>query len=72
MNRFRVGDEVKYIGNEHNIDPQYYPVKGTLGIIKRIDVNNHLCEIQWRKGSTSKDDRWWCLMKYIKLTENNK
>lgn len=53
------GDSVRYIGkNGHKINPDYYPTKDVVG--KVIEVcSDRLFYIQWPKGSTSQNDRWY-------------
>lgn len=52
---FHVGDLVKYNGNQHDNMPQYYPEKGTVGVVV---VEGERPIVKWPKGSTSKDDMW--------------
>lgn len=54
----KVGDIVKYIGNKHDIEPEYYPFVGTIGVVKSIDFPS--VEVEWERGSTSGDDCWYC------------
>ena len=58
-NNVKKGDTVRYIGkNGHKNSPEYYPAKDVVG--KVIEVCSDLtCHIQWSKGSTSRDDRWY-------------
>lgn len=66
---FNVGDKVRYIGKNHNDNPQWYPPIGTIGeIIKNIDEAD--CYIQWERGTTSKNDRWYCNKSDIEFIEN--
>ncbi len=67
--KFNVGDKVKYIGPEHDINPQWFPIVGTIGTVAK-DVDEVDCYIQWPKGSTSKEDRWYCNKNDIELVEN--
>lgn len=69
MSKFNVGDKVKYIGPEHDINPQWFPIVGTIGTVAK-DVDEIDCYIQWPKGSTSKEDRWYCNKNDIELVEN--
>lgn len=69
MSKFNVGDKVKYIGIEHDINPQWFPIVGTIGTVIQ-DVDEIDCYIQWSKGSTSKEDRWYCNKNDIELVEN--
>lgn len=67
--KFNVGDKVKYIGLEHDINPQWFPIVGTIGTVVQ-DVDEVDCYIQWPKESTSKEDRWYCNKNDIELVEN--
>lgn len=62
-NNVKKGDSVRYIGkNEHKINPDYYPAKDVVGKVIKVCSNwrsNRLCYIQWPKGSTSQNDRWY-------------
>lgn len=69
MSKFNVGDKVKYIGTEHDISPQWFPIVGTTGTVVE-DVDEVDCYIQWPKGSTSREDRWYCNKNDIELVEN--
>ena len=54
-----VGSKVKFITGKRKEDPLFYPRRGTRGIVKEIADNGDLF-VQWRKGSTSGSDKWWC------------
>lgn len=69
MSKFNVGDKVKYIGIEHDINPQWFPIVGTIGTVVQ-DVDEVDYYIQWPKGSTSKGDSWYCNKNDIELVEN--
>ena len=69
MSKFNVGDKVKYIGTEHDISPQWFPIVGTTGTVVE-DVDEVDYYIQWPKGSTSREDRWYCNKNDIELVEN--
>ena len=69
MSKFNVGNKVRYIGTEHDINSQWYPSIGTIGtVVENVDEIN--CYIQWTKGSTSKEDRWYCNKNDIELVED--
>lgn len=54
----KVGSKVKMIDEEgHRNNPWCLPNVGTLGIV--TGLGSHLV-IQWPKGSTSENDRWYC------------
>lgn len=69
MSKFNVGDKVRYIGSEHDINSQWFPSIGTIGTVVQ-DVDEIDCYIQWPKGSTSKEDCWYCNKNDIELVEN--
>lgn len=54
----KIGDIVKYIGNRHDDEPEYYPTVGTTGVAKYIGISS--IRVQWEEGSTSGDDCWYC------------
>ena len=54
----KIGDIVKYIGNKHDTEPEHYPFVGTIGVVKSIDFP--CVEVEWERGSTSRDDCWYC------------
>lgn len=66
--KFNVGDKVRYIGTEHEAYPQYYPMLGTIGTVKGVDEIN--CYIQWAKGTTSKNDCWYCYKGDVELVKD--
>lgn len=67
--KFNVGDKVRYIGTKHDINPQWFPIVGTIGTVLQ-DVDEVDCYIQWPKGSTSKEDCRYCSKNDIELVEN--
>nr|DAT93846.1 MAG TPA: SH3-like domain protein [Caudoviricetes sp.] len=69
---FKVGDNVVMVDKErHAMYPGIYPPYGTTGVIMDIDETdkNYIYEIQWEKGTTSSDDRWWIYEDGIKFIE---
>lgn len=53
------GDSVRYIGkNGHKNSPEYYPAKDVVGKVIKV-CSDRTCDIQWPKGSTSRNDRWY-------------
>ena len=53
------GDSVRYVGeNGHKNNPEYYPAKDVVGKVIKV-CSDLTCHIQWPKGSTSQDDRWY-------------
>ena len=58
-NNVKKGDSVRYIGkNGHKNNPEYYPAKDVVGKVIKV-CSDPTCCIQWPKGSTSNDDRWY-------------
>ena len=58
-NNVKKGDSVRYIGkNGHKNSPEYYPAKDVVGKVIKV-CSDLTCHIQWPKGSTSRDDRWY-------------
>lgn len=54
----KAGSKVRMIDGEmHNKGPRCFPIAGTAGIVKVISHYN--CKVQWPKGTTSENDRWW-------------
>lgn len=68
MSKFNVGDKVRYIGSSHEFVPERYPCVGTIGEIKSVQKWSSL--VQWTKGSTSNNDRWYCSNKDMEIVEN--
>lgn len=54
---FRVGDKVKYMGEWHDVAPDWYPECGTVGRV--CELASSQVRVQWPAGSTSGDDAWW-------------
>ena len=58
-NNVKKGDSVRYIGkNGHKNSPEYYPAKDVVGKVIKV-CSDLTCHIQWPKGSTSRNDRWY-------------
>lgn len=62
----KVGSKVRMIDGElHNEKPQWFPVVGTVGIVRNLcDIN---CDVQWPKGTTSWQDKWWCSYEHLEV-----
>ena len=69
MSKFNVGDKVKYIGKDHREMPEFYPEIGTIGTVVKEGGDTDWY-IQWTKGSTSREDCWYCDENDIELVEN--
>ena len=56
----KIGDMVMMKDNRLNQhEPDFYPVSGVVGkVSNKIGVCGN-CEVQWPKGTTSGDDKWW-------------
>ena len=53
------GDYVRYINEiEHENSPEYFPAKDAVGKVIKI-CNDQTYSVQWPKGSTSSDDKWY-------------
>lgn len=58
-NNVKKGDSVRYIGkNGHKNSREYYPAKDVVGKVIKV-CSDLTCHIQWPKGSTSQNDRWY-------------
>lgn len=71
----KIGDIVRYIGKEHDTDPEVNPPVGTLGKVLKVlretrTPDSVLYFIQWEKGSTSNDDCWFQYPEEVELAEN--
>lgn len=65
----KVGDKVRYIAEDskENKESGYYPPKGTIGVVIKIedDAAPHL--IRWPEGTTRGDGCWYVCRKDIEL-----
>lgn len=56
---YKAGDKVVFINAEkHEKWPQFYPKVGTVGTVVGVGVLDVF--VKWEKGSTTKDDTWYC------------
>ena len=69
MSKFNVGDKVRYIGKDHKEMPEFYPKIGVVGTVVKKSGDTDWY-IQWPKGSTSREDCWYCDENDIELVEN--
>lgn len=62
----KIGSKVRMInGKLHNENPRWFPVVGTVGIVRNFcDIN---CDVQWPKGTTSWQDKWWCNYEHLEV-----
>ena len=64
----KVGSKVRMINDKaHNENLRWFPVVGTVGVVtgELDDYNDY--EIQWPKGTTSWQDKWWCNYEYLEV-----
>lgn len=62
----KVGSKVRMIDSKmHNEGSCFFPVAGTVGIVKIISPYN--CEVQWPRGTTIEDDRWWSNYEHLEV-----
>lgn len=62
----KVGSKVRMINKEvHKNYPQWFPVVGTVGIVRNLCYIN--CDVQWPKGTTSWQDKWWCNYEHLEV-----
>lgn len=65
----KVGDKVRMKTNElHKEYPKFYPEKTAVGTIKQIGIYDAF--VQWPKGSTSSDDKWYTGYKNLEVVVN--
>ena len=65
----KVGSKVRMIDDKaHNENPRWFPVIGTVGVVRKLDNSN--CDVQWPKGTTSWQDKWWCNYEYLEVLLN--
>lgn len=62
----KIGSKVRMInGKLHNENPRWFPVVGTVGVVRNLcDIN---CDVQWPKGTTSWQDKWWCNYEHLEV-----
>lgn len=65
----KVGDKVRYIAEDSNEDKEsgYYPPKGTIGVVIRIEDDAAPYLIRWPEGTTKGDGCWYVCRKDIEL-----
>ena len=70
---FKVGDIVEYISDKvSQFDSIYFPPKGTRGEIVGLESEktpNRCALVQWEKGTTCGDGKWWVLLTIIKKVD---
>ena len=70
--KIRVGDKVRYIGEdaEEAEELRFYPPKGTIGVVVRIEDDAVPYLIKWPEGTTKGDGFWYVDREGIELVEN--
>ena len=69
VREIEVGDKVRYI-TENSIEGKesgYYPPKGTIGVVIRIEDDAAPYLIRWPDGTTKSDGCWYVCRKDIEL-----
>ena len=69
VREIEVGDNVRYI-TENSIEGKesgYYPPKGTIGVVIRIEDDAAPYLIRWPDGTTKSDGCWYVCRKDIEL-----
>ena len=68
----KVGDKVRYVAeNEEEVEElRFYPPKGTIGVVVRIEDDAAPYLIKWPKGTTKGDGFWYVCREDIELVEN--
>ena len=65
----KVGSKVRMIDDKaHNENPRWFPVIGTVGVVRKLDNIN--CDVQWPKNATSWQDKWWCNYEHLEVLLN--
>lgn len=66
---FKIKDRIKFATNDSSWSG-CYPRKGTIGTILKIDKypnGQRAFWVQWSRGSTQGDDRYWCMENQVKI-----
>ena len=66
-----VGDNVRYITEDPDEikESGYYPPKGTIGVVIRIEDDAAPYLIRWPEGTTKDDGCWYVCQKDIELVD---
>lgn len=65
--QYEIGDMVRFMDMKAHIQRrEFFPAVGTIGQIVGIDKKINLLDIQWKHGSTSRCDKWFCDMKQVR------
>ena len=61
MSKFNVGDEVMIMDEFHASNPEFFPPKGTIGVVVKYSSCDETVLVDWGKGSgVAPDYTWWC------------
>lgn len=66
---FKAGDKVKFLGlseDEALVGSQFYPPVNTVGEVVEV-LSPEFCFVQWPKGTTSWQDKWWCNYEHLEV-----
>lgn len=69
LSKDMIGNKVRCV-NKIDI---HHPEQGTIGTIVAYDEHDAICnyKVQWPKGSTVGNDRWWVINKCIELVKDD-
>ena len=64
-----IGDKVRYIAKDSMEDKEsgFYPPKGTIGVVVRIENDSAPYLIRWPDGTTKDDGHWYVGREDIEL-----
>ena len=64
-----IGDKVRYVAEDSIEDKEsgYYPPKGTIGVVVRIEDDDAPYIIRWPQGTTKGDGFWYVGRENIEL-----
>ena len=76
MTKITKGNRVRFIGADpynHMVLPNYSPADGTIGVVT-LAVDPKIDDevlVQWPKGSTSDNDKWWAPRSCLEVVEDD-
>lgn len=72
VREIKVGDKVRYIAEDSKEDKEsgYYPPKGTIGVVVKVEDDAVPYLIKWPKETTKHDGRWYASRDEIELVCN--
>lgn len=74
MHQFEIGDRVRFKGMGeacHAKMPEWYPKDGTIGTVLVAFTDDDEVYVQWPKGSTSENDKWWAFVECLELVADD-